>query len=85
MERVILVLAMLAGLHSLLSFLRSSAQGLKKLLSRTPEVTKAPEPAKVINVTTSDWQQYDRPAVQRRTGIDIDSAKSGEASFEVIA
>ena len=85
MERVILVLAMLAGLHSLLSFLRSSAQGLKKLLSRTPEVTKAPEPARVVNVTTSDWQQYDRPAVQRRTGIDIDSAKSGEASFEVIA
>jgi hypothetical protein len=63
MERVILVLAMLAGLHLLLSFLRYSAQGLKKLLSRTPEVTKAPEPAKVINVTTSDWQQYDRPAV----------------------
>jgi hypothetical protein len=85
MERVILVLAMLAGLHLLLSFLRSSAQGLKKLLSRTPEVTKAPEPAKVVNVTTFDWQQYDRPAVQRRTGIDIDPAKSGEASFEVIA
>jgi hypothetical protein len=32
MERVILVLAMLAGLHLLLSFLRCSAQGLKELL-----------------------------------------------------
>jgi hypothetical protein len=85
MERVILVLAMLAGLHLLLSFLRCSAQGLKSLLNRTPEATAASEPAKVIDVTTSDWQQYDRPAVQRRTGIDIDSAKSGEASFEVIA
>ena len=85
MERVILVLAMLAGLHLLLCFLRSSVQGLKKLLSPTPEVTKVLEQARVVNVTTFDWRQYDRPAVQRRTGIDIDPAKSGEASFEVIA
>jgi hypothetical protein len=61
MERVILVLAMLAGLHLLLSFLRCSAQGLKSLLSRRPEVTAASEPVEVT--VTTDWQQYDRPAV----------------------
>ena len=82
MERVILVLAMLAGMQLLLSFLRCSAQGIKSFLNRRPETTAASEPVKV---TTTHWQQYDRPAVQRRTGIDIDSAKSGEASFEVIA
>ncbi|WP_291986756.1 hypothetical protein [Candidatus Accumulibacter sp. ACC007] len=85
MERVILVLAMLAGLHLLLSFLRCSAQGLKSLLNRRPEATAASEPAEVIKVTSTHWQQYDRPAYQRRTGIDIDPAKSDEASFEVIA
>ncbi|MCP5248504.1 MAG: hypothetical protein H6942_08250 [Candidatus Accumulibacter sp.] len=65
MERVILVLAMLAGLHLLLSFLRCSAQGLKSLLNRRPEAMAASEPVKV---TSTHWQQYDRPAYQRRTG-----------------
>ncbi|MBN8514662.1 hypothetical protein [Accumulibacter sp.] len=82
MERVILFLAMLAGLHLLLSFFRSAAQGLKGFLNRRPEATAAPEPVKV---TSTHWQHYDRPAYQRRTGIDIDPAKSSEASFEVIA
>lgn len=85
MERVILALAMLAGLQLLLSFVRSAAQGLKSFLNRRPEATTAPEPVEVIKVTSAHWQQYDRPAYQRRTGIDIDPAKSGEASFEVIA
>jgi len=82
MERVILVLAMLAGLHLLLSFFRSAAQALKSLLNRRTEAMAASEPVKV---TSTHWQQYDRPAYQRRTGIDIDPAKSSEASFEVIA
>jgi hypothetical protein len=59
MERVILVLAMLAGLQLLLSFLRCSAQGLKSFLNRRPEATAASEPVKV---TSTHWQQYDRPA-----------------------
>jgi hypothetical protein len=54
-------------------------------LNRRPEATAASEPVEVIKVTSTHWQQYDRPAYQRRTGIDIDPAKSGEASFEVIA
>jgi hypothetical protein len=33
MERVILVLAMLAGLHLILSFLQSAAEGLKGFLA----------------------------------------------------
>jgi hypothetical protein len=82
MERVILVLAMLAGLHLLLSFLRSARtrpQGAG--LNRNPKRRHA----RAGEGHRTHWQQYDRPAYQRRTGIDIDPAKSGEASFEVIA
>ncbi len=81
MERVILVLAMLAGLHLILSFLRSAAEGLKSFLIRTPERAATPDQ---VEEKTSDWRQYDVPSYMRRNGIDIDSGKKGDASFEVI-
>ena len=54
MERVNLVLAMLAGLHLLLSFLRCSAQGLKSFLNRSPEATGASE---AVEVTSTHRQE----------------------------
>ena len=45
MERVILVLALLAGLHLVLSFLQLAAQTVKDGLLQKPEATVTPEPA----------------------------------------
>lgn len=82
MERVILVLAMLAGLHLILSFIRSATEGMKIFLIRTPKRTVTPEP---VEEKTTDWRLYDVPAYLRRNGINIDPGKNGNASFEVIA
>jgi hypothetical protein len=82
MERVILVLALLAGLHLVLSFLQLAAQTVKDGLLQKPEATVTPEPAAE---TRTDWQPYHVPACQRRSRIPPDPAKTGEASFEVIA
>lgn len=82
MERVILILAMLAGLHLILSFLRSTVVGIRNFLSRTPKPTELTEP---VEVKITDWRQYDVPAYMRRKGIDFDPGRNGKASFEVIA
>ena len=82
MERVILVLALLAGLQLILSFLRFAAQTVKDWLLQKPEATVTPEP---VLETKADWRPFDVPAYQRRHRIDSDPAKKGEASFEVIA
>ncbi|MFZ2525045.1 MAG: hypothetical protein WAW87_06990 [Candidatus Ferrigenium altingense] len=94
MERVILVLAMLAGLHVVLSFLRFAVESLKSVLIRsqektaTPEAVNVVEPAEVVEMLkekSTYWQLYDTPTYMRRNWIDIDSGKNGDASFEVIA
>lgn len=96
MERVILVLAMLAGLHVVLSFLRFAVESLKSVLIRSQEETATPdevnevEPVEVVEVVedkTTDWRQYDVPTYirQRRNRIEADSGFNGDASFEVIA
>ncbi len=96
MERVILVLAMLAGLHVVLSFLRFAVESLKSVLIRSQEETATPdavnevETAEVVEVVedkTTDWRQYDVPTYirQRRNRIEADSGFNGNASFEVIA
>ena len=81
MERVILVLALLAGLHLILSFLRSAAQTVQDwLLQKTaPALTPAP-----VQEARTDWRSYHVPACQRRSRTP-DPARKGEASFEVIA
>ena len=94
MERVILVLAMLAGLHLVLSFLRFATESLKNTFIRSQEITETSEAVNVVEVAeavevveveTTDWQKYDVPAYIRRNRIEADSCKSGDASFEVIA
>ena len=96
MERVILVLAMLAGLHVVLSFLRFAVESLKSVLIRSQEETATPDevnevgPVEVVEVVedkTTDWRQYDVPTYirQRRNRIEADSGFNGDASFEVIA
>lgn len=82
MERVILILAMLAGLHLILSFLRTAVVGIKKLFEPAHEPNEMPEP---VDLKTTDWRQYDVPAYVRRKGIDFDPGRNGNASFEVIA
>ncbi len=82
MERVILVLAMLAGLHLILSFLRSVTESMKVFFNRIPERLATPD---LLEEKTTDWRQYDIPAYMRRNGIEADSGKNGDASFEVIA
>jgi hypothetical protein len=82
MERVILVLAMLAGLHLILSFLQSAVEGMKAIFNRPPERSATPD---LVEEKTTDWRRYDIPAYMRRNGIEADSGKSGDASFEVIA
>ncbi|TXT28544.1 MAG: hypothetical protein FD131_3010 [Rhodocyclaceae bacterium] len=69
MERVILVLAMLA-------------EGMKVFFNRIPERLVTPD---LVEEKTTDWRQYDIPAYMRRNGIEADSGKNGDASFEVIA
>lgn len=82
MERVILVLAMLAGLHLILSFLQSAAEALKGFFARAPHQASTPEP---VEEPTTDWTQYDIPAYMRRNGISNDPGSKATASFEVIA
>ena len=71
MERVILVLAMLAGLHLILSFLQFAVEAIRGYFTRSPHLVAT--------------QQYDIPAYMRRNGIGNDSGSKGTASFEVIA
>ena len=99
MERVILVLSMLAGLHVVLSFLRFAVESLKNVVIRpqekmaTPDAVNVVEAVEVVEVVevvedkTIDWRQYDVPAYirQRRNRIEADLGKNGDASFEVIA
>lgn len=96
MERVILVLAMLAGLHVVLSFLRFAVERLKNVFIRSQEETATPdevnevetvEVVEVVEDKTIDWRQYDVPAYirQRRNRIEADLGKNSDASFEVIA
>jgi hypothetical protein len=96
MERVILVLAMLAGLHLILSFLRSAVEGLKSVFIRPKVEEESPETVNVVEAVevveeveekATDWRQYDVPAYirQRRNRIEADSGNNGDASFEVIA
>lgn len=82
MERVILVLAMLAGLHLILSFLRTSVVGIRNFFAPTHKLA---ESAELVEVNAIDWRQYDVPAYVRRNGINFDSGRNGNASYEVIA
>ena len=82
MERVILVLALLAGLHLIVSFLRVAAQTVQDWLLQKPAPTVTPEP---VQEARTDWRPYHVPACQRRSPIEPDRVKRGEASFEVIA
>ncbi|EXI73410.1 MAG TPA: hypothetical protein PK440_11160 [Candidatus Accumulibacter phosphatis] len=82
MERVILVLALLAELHLVLSFLRWVVQPVQDWLLQKPEPTVTPEP---VPEARTGWRPYHLPACQRRNRIDPGPAKKGEASFEVIA
>lgn len=82
MERVILILAMLAGLHLILSFLRAAVVGIRTFLAPENEPTEMPG---LNDLKTTDWRQYDVPAYVRRKGIDFDPGRNGNASFEVIA
>ena len=81
MERVILVLAMLAGLHVVLSFLRFAVESLKNVFIRqqekmaTPDAVNVVEAVEVVEVVevvdvvedkTIDWRQYDVPAYIRQ-------------------
>ena len=83
MERVILVLAMLAGLHLILSFLQFALEAIRVSFLRVPFQAKVEEVEAEEPVT--DWRQYDVPAYLRRTGIGNDSGNTAKASFEVIA
>ena len=99
MERVILVLAMLAGLHVVLSFLRFAVESLKNVFIRPQEKTAIPdavnevetveavEVVEVVEDKTIDWRQYDVPAYirLRRNRVESDPGNNGDASFEVIA
>ena len=90
MERVILVLAMLAGLHLILSFLQFVLEAIRGSIQRVPLLANIEEVvAEVSEVPAeepvTDWRQYDIPAYMRRSGIGNDSGSKGTASFEVIA
>jgi hypothetical protein len=90
MERVILVLAMLVGLHLILSFLQFMLDAVRGYWMRMP--VKPTVEAVVADVheppaeeLKTDWRQYDSPACQRRNGIGNDSGNTAKALFEVIA
>lgn len=90
MERVILVLAMLAGLHLILSFLQFAMGAIRGNFMRIPPQAKATDVvADAIDVPTenteTDWQEYDIPAYMRRQGIGNNSGSKATASFEVLA
>ena len=90
MERVILVLAMLAGLHLILSFLQFALEAIRGSFRHVPLQTNVVEEVAEVDEVTAyepvtDWRQYDMPAYLRRNGIGNDSANTAKASFEVIA
>ena len=90
MERVILVLAMLAGLHLILSFLQFVLESIRGSFRHVPLQTNVVEEVAEVDEVTAfepvtDWRQYDMPAYLRRNGIGNDSANTAKASFEVIA
>ena len=90
MERVILVLAMLAGLHLILSFLQFVLEAIRGSIQRVPLLAKIEEVVAEVNAVpaeepVTDWRQYDIPAYLRRKGIGNDSGHTAKASFEVIA
>lgn len=90
MERVILVLAMLAGLHLILSFLQFALEAIRgsflrvRLQAKVEEVVAEADEVPAEDVIT-DWRQYDIPAYLRRNGTGNDSGHTAKASFEVIA
>ena len=90
MERVILVLAMLAGLHLILSFLQLALDAIRGFFMRAPLQTNVVERAvDVLELPTeevvTDWSQYDIPAYLRRNGSGNDTGNTAKPSFEVIA
>jgi len=86
MERVILVLAMLAGLHLILSFLQFAVEAIRGYFTHSPHLVATTEVVQATSKESAvDWQQYDIPAYMRRSGIGNDSGSKGTASFEVIA
>ena len=90
MERVILVLAMLAGLHLILSFLQFVLEAIRGSIQRVPLLANIEEVvAEVSEVPAeepvTDWRQYDIPAYLRCHGTGNDSGHMAKASFEVIA
>lgn len=90
MERVILVLAMLAGLHLIISFLQFALDAIRGFFMRAPLRTKvAQETDDVLEApaeeVVTDWSQYDIPAYLRRNGSSNDTGITAKPSFEVIA
>lgn len=90
MERVILVLAMLAGLHLILSFLQFALEAIRGSFLRSPLKAKVDEVVAGVDEVpaeepVTDWRQYDIPAYLRRNGTGNDSVNTAKASFEVIA
>ena len=90
MERVILVLAMLAGLHLILSFLQFALNAIHNSFLHVPLQAKVDEVVAEVDEVpaeepVTDWRQYDVPAYLRRYGIGNDSGNTAKASFEVIA
>ena len=90
MERVILVLAMLAGLHLILSFLQFVLEAIRGSIQRVPLLANIEEVvAEVSEVPAeepvTDWRQYDIPAYLRCNGTGNDSGNTAKPSFEVIA
>ena len=90
MERVILVLAMLAGLHLILSFLQVVLESIRNFSMRIPLQAKVEEVVAEVDEVpaeepVTDWRQYEVPAYLRRNGIGNDSGNTAKASFEVIA
>ena len=55
---------------------------MKVFFNRIPKRLATPD---LVEEKTTDWRQYDIPAYMRRNGIEADSGKNGDASFEVIA
>ena len=90
MERVILVLAMLAGLHLILSFLQFALEAIRGSIQRIPLLAKIEEVVAEVNEVpaeepVTDWRQYDIPAYLRCNGTGNDSGNTAKPSFEVIA
>jgi len=90
MERVILVLAMLAGLRLILSFLQFVLEAIRGSIQRVPLLANIEEVVAEVNEVPAeepetDWRQYDMPAYLRCNGTGNDSGNTAKPSFEVIA